>query len=106
VTGQVPVPLTPAERERDRYLRATYNITLGEYNVILAFQGGVCALCGRPPGKRALHVDHDHRTRRTRGLLCFSCNYKIIGRVRDPEVFRRAARYLERPPADEALLAT
>lgn len=97
--------MTPEERARDRYLRTTYGITLAEYGVIFEFQGGVCAVCGRPPKKQALHVDHDHVTGKVRGLVCFNCNHRVIGRVRDPEVFRRAAAYLARPPADEALLA-
>lgn len=104
--------MTPEERARDRYLRTTYGITLTEYNVILEHQGGVCAVCRKPPkppkpGKKArhLHVDHDHRTGKTRGLLCFTCNFEVVGKQRDPELLRAAARYLERPPADEALLA-
>jgi DNA-directed RNA polymerase subunit RPC12/RpoP len=97
--------VTSAERDRDRYLRQTYGITLEEYRVILAFQGGVCAVCRRPPVNRPLHVDHDHVTRRVRGLLCYDCNHRVVGRQRDPEKLRAAARYLERPPADEAMLA-
>lgn len=98
--------MTPEEKKRDAYLRKTYGITLEDYGAMLAYQGGVCAICGRPPVKQALHVDHDHKTKKTRGLLCYNCNHRIVGRQRDPAVFRAAARYLERPPADAALLAT
>lgn len=96
-----------ARRARDRYLRTKYGITLAEFEVIFEFQGGRCAVCGGPPpaSGRSFHVDHDHRTGKVRGLLCWTCNHDLIGRRRDPEVFRAAARYLERPPADEALLA-
>lgn len=97
--------MTPEERKRDAYLRRTYGITLEDYRVIAAHQGGVCAVCGRPPKTRALHVDHDHKTKRVRGLLCFQCNALVVQRHRDPAILRAAARYLERPPADEALLA-
>lgn len=93
-------------KARDAYLRATYGITLAEYNVILAYQNGVCAVCGRPPKKQSLHVDHNHKTGKVRGLLCWTCNLDLIGKRTDPDVFRAAARYLERPPADIALLAT
>ena len=98
--------MTPEEKKRDAYLRKTYGITLEDYGVILAFQGGVCAICSRPPAGRALHLDHDHVTKRPRGLLCFNCNRRVLGRQRDPALLRSAARYLERPPADTALLAT
>lgn len=72
---------------------------------MLAHQEGRCAICDKPPVKRALHVDHDHVTKKVRGLLCFNCNRRVLGRQRNPEIMRSAARYLEHPPADTALLA-
>ena len=45
----------------DLRLRRTFGITLDEYNVRLADQGGVCKICGRPPGTKRLAVDHDHK---------------------------------------------
>jgi len=44
-------------------------------------QGGVCGICKRPPkpGKN-LHIDHDHKTGRPRGLLCYRCNKFMVGR--------------------------
>ena len=98
-------PLSAAERKRDAYLRKTYGIGLVEYAVLLTFQGGVCAVCHRPPKTRSLHVDHDHRTKKIRGLLCFTCNSLVVQRHRDPVILRAAASYIERPPADEAFLA-
>lgn len=95
------MPLTP----RDRYLRRQYGITEAEYQAILEHQGGVCAICQRPPkvGKN-LHVDHDHRSGVVRGLLCVVCNVDLLGRRdKDPSLFRRAAEYLEGPPAPVAL---
>jgi len=42
-------------------------------------QHNCCAICQkalarRADGKTQFHVDHDHATRRVRGLLCMSCN--------------------------------
>lgn len=35
----------------------------------------VCEMCGRPcPTGRALAIDHDHKTKKFRGLLCYVCN--------------------------------
>ena len=69
-----------------------------DYAALLAAQGGVCAICGRPPkqGGRKLHVDHDHRTGRIRGLLCFTCNRYILGKYATVAKLRAAADYLER----------
>jgi hypothetical protein len=36
-----------------------------------------CECCGGPPGKSALHLDHDHRTGKFRGWLCSACNLGI-----------------------------
>jgi len=55
---------------------------IAEYEKRLAEQGGVCAICKRPPkpGKR-LNVDHNHRTLKCRGLLCGPCNGRLLGRL-------------------------
>jgi hypothetical protein len=91
--------VTPEETKRDGDLRRLYGITLADYRRLLTHQGGVCAICRRPPVNRALHVDHDHTTKVVRGLLCFDCNRHLVGRQRHPEKLRAAARYLEAPPA-------
>lgn len=95
--------MTPEEAKRDADLRRLYGITLADYRRLLFHQGGVCAVCARPPVNRALHVDHDHKTKIVRGLLCFDCNSRVVGRQRDPEKLRAAARYLEDPPAAQVL---
>lgn len=84
---------------RDAYLRRTYNITEEDYERLQAAQGGVCAVCHKPPRSRRLHVDHDHSSGLVRGLLCFQCNALLIRRGTSPERFRTAAKYLESPPA-------
>jgi hypothetical protein len=63
---------------------------------MLKAQGGQCAICREPPNpKISLHVDHDHRTGRVRGLLCFTCN-NGLGQLQDsPVLLRKAAAYVE-----------
>ena len=70
-------------------------VTDAEYAAMLERQGRGCAICGSTPKTRRLHVDHDHRTGRVRGLLCFTCNNRIVARGATPERLRRAADYLE-----------
>lgn len=59
-------------------------------------RGNVCWICGQPPKKRALHVDHDHKTGRNRGLLCFRHNSLILGaRGVTAAELRKCADYLD-----------
>lgn len=44
-------------------------------------QGACCAICYKPEGgfKNRLAVDHNHKTGKVRGLLCFYCNkFKVM----------------------------
>jgi hypothetical protein len=56
-------------------------VTDAEYERLLAAQGGHCALCPNVPKRLKkdgtpyrLHADHDHKTGKVRGLLCWKCN--------------------------------
>jgi len=84
-------------------LATIFNLTPDEYDTILEHQGGVCAICSRPPkpGKR-LAVDHDHKTGYVRGLLCFMCNKRVLG-ARSADVLVKTAAYVTDPPALRAL---
>jgi Recombination endonuclease VII len=64
---------------REYHLRRRYGIGQGEVDAMLAAQGGLCAACREDEPK---HVDHDHKTGRVRGMLCFLCN-QALGNVRD-----------------------
>jgi len=101
-------------KRRDAFLIRRYGITLNEYEKILAHQNGVCWICGRPPGKTRLHVDHKHRKndkkrnprevrKDVRGILCWACNSAISKFKDNPELMRKAADYLEKIPAQENL---
>ncbi|WP_448612678.1 endonuclease VII domain-containing protein [Modestobacter sp. URMC 112] len=84
---------------RGYHLRRRYGITAEEADVMLAAQGGLCAVCRAAP---AAHVDHDHATGAVRELLCFNCNGGL-GQFRDdPAVLRAAANYVERHRAGQA----
>ncbi len=75
---------------RDKYLQKTYGISLQDYYRLAAVYKGGCWVCRKPPkpGKN-LAVDHDHALAKTgavrasvRGVLCWYCNKKVIGRRR------------------------
>lgn len=89
-----PVKL-PHEKALERRC-ALYGITPEQYKKMLLLQRGLCAICGRPPKKKSLNIDHDHATNRVRGLLCFVCNHKILTRGVGAILLRAAADYLDR----------
>lgn len=65
---------------------------------MLRLQGGVCAICKKPPKTRRLSVDHRHDKANpvVRGLACMNCNYRLLGRGLDnAELHRAAAAYLD-----------
>ena len=85
-----------AIEERKGHLRRKYGLTLEEYDFLRLAQGDRCLICGAGE-EGGLHVDHDHKTGRVRGLLCGKCN-KAIGLLReDPALFDAASAYLQRP---------
>lgn len=92
-------------KRREQSLRAKYNLTLDDYAKILSYQGGVCAICGRPPSdfKNSLAVDHDHHTRLVRGILCWGCNDLLPNRKELESRLYIALGYLRNPPALLAL---
>lgn len=60
--------------KKERNLQREHSLSLDEYDKIFDKQNGVCAICGNPPEKKRLAVDHCHRTGKIRGLLCTRCN--------------------------------
>lgn len=89
---------------RDARLKRIYGLAPGEYEKILEYQLGNCYICKRPPKEgKNLHVDHNHKTGLTRGLLCWIDN-AALGKFRDSEMkLTNALRYIQNPPAVAAL---
>lgn len=71
-----------------------FGITKEIYDKMFADQGGVCKICGGPPGKRSLAVDHCHKTGKVRGLLCSNCNVGIGNLQDDLNLLEKAAQYI------------
>lgn len=64
---------------REKELKKLYGIDLKDYNKMYQEQNGCCAICGIPQSElnHTLHVDHNHKTNKVRGLLCGNCNTKL-----------------------------
>ena len=80
--------------------RAKYGIEPEQYDRLLSQQDGKCAICQRPElgkgrwGRLSLGVDHDHQSKKVRGLLCGDCN-RALGLFHDnPGIIARATLYL------------
>lgn len=75
--------------------RRLYGITPEQFDATLAAQGGVCALCSKPPSaRRKFAVDHCHTTGKVRGLLCFACNVALGKFNEDPVLMLKAVGYV------------
>lgn len=73
---------------------AKYGLTVEDYERMLTDQGGTCAVCGDPPGAKALAIDHDHATGRARALLCVRCNTALGHALDDPARLLALAAYV------------
>ena len=72
----------------------TYGMSVADYNAALARQDGLCPICLKR-SEQKLCVNHDHKTRRRRALLCLNCNVGLGRYKDDPAAMRRGADYLE-----------
>lgn len=81
---------------KDRYYKSKYGISLDEYNQMLTSQNDSCKLCKKHKSnfKRSLAVDHDHKTKKVRGLLCYRCNKIFVG-MHTLDTARATVKYLE-----------
>ncbi len=89
-------------------LSKKYGIPPDEYWKMFNSQGGLCAICGQPPGGdgrfKRLSVDHDHGCcpgaescgTCVRGLLCRPCNFGLGGFRDRVELLHAAEAYLKR----------
>lgn len=96
-----------SERQRQRHLddpwyakeahfKRKYRITRSDYEVMLAEQGGRCAICKKEPCDKMLAVDHNHKTGKVRQLLCDNCNHLIGFAGESTSTLMSAIVYLER----------
>lgn len=66
------------DRNLNIYLIAKYGITLEQKKEMFLEQDSKCLICSNEIlNSRQIHVDHDHKTNKIRGILCGSCNTKL-----------------------------
>lgn len=80
---------------RNETIKRVYGLTSEDYDRMLVSQDGRCGICRRRSLKRRLAIDHNHKTKAVRGLLCQRCN-RALGSLGDNlENVMRFVRYLE-----------
>jgi DNA-directed RNA polymerase subunit M/transcription elongation factor TFIIS len=90
-----------AERDRERHILKTYGLSMLQVEELLLTQEGKCPIClctlSTEQGSRdILHIDHDHKTGKIRGLLCYACNAGL-GQFKDSSSsMRRVANRLRK----------
>lgn len=100
-------------RNRNKFLKNKYNLTVFQYKNLFKSQGGTCACCksklditavqvvrsGRRSGTEPV-VDHCHTTGKVRGILCFSCNI-TLGHAKDNiKILESMIEYLQQNKGD------
>jgi hypothetical protein len=90
-------PYKRKESNRRSKIKRLYLISMEEYLAILKSQHGTCAIChsADPGGRGSFAVDHCHKTKLIRGLLCHKCNVGLGLYNESPKALRSAAHYLE-----------
>lgn len=90
------------DKIKESKLKRVYGISLEEYNKLLKKQGGVCAICRnketiKQNGKIIdLGVDHNHKTKKVRELLCSKCNPALGNLNEDISLFYKCIEYLKK----------
>ncbi len=98
-------PEESRRRTRESHARRRYGMTTTERNDLFKSQGKRCPICKTDKcqgggfimdGQRTgFTVDHCHKTKRVRGIICHHCNL-VLGHARDSvEVLSAAIAYLK-----------
>lgn len=83
------------EKYWERNIKKRFGITIEDYDKILKKQKGRCAICGKKKRQR-LGVDHNHKTGKVRGLLCYNCNAGLGMFKEDKSFLKKAIKYVGR----------
>ena len=88
------------ETMRKKKLQKRYGITFEQYEQMFQNQNGLCAVCGKPEARKFngvitfLTIDHCHKTKKVRELLCHKCNITIGMADENIEILASAIKYL------------
>jgi hypothetical protein len=93
-----------SDRCRNRWhLLQAYGLTPDDWAMLVSLTGGRCPICRRKQRYQEMAVEHRHSDGLVRGLACQRCNQNLAAFYENPEMLRRAADFLENPPAEKML---
>jgi hypothetical protein len=75
-----------------------YDMSWPEYTAMRLEQQNSCAICKidfATLSTKLIHIDHDHRTLRVRGIVCHRCNQRLAT-LDDEAWMNRGLQYLEK----------
>ena len=75
-------------------IKYQYGITVEQYYDLILSQKNKCALCRKPLDVKSV-IDHNHKTKKVRGLLCRQCNTGLGLFGDSSKILRRAINYIE-----------
>ena len=81
---------------KGEHLKRTYGMSIQEWDTLFNAQNGKCAICFKSPeSNKDLCVDHNHITKKVRGLLCRNCNSMIGYSKESVLILEEGIRYLK-----------
>lgn len=80
------------EYGRNCQIKTLYGISIDEFNKLVSEQSGKCFICDRKPNR--LYIDHCHKTKNIRKLLCQQCNSGIGMFGENIETMMKAIQYI------------
>lgn len=90
--------LSHPEGHKANSLKYAYGATLEEYYKLMHRAKNKCEVCGKRSGRlrqQKLNLDHNHATKKLRGILCGSCN-RGLGYFKDSIVLlQKMIKYLK-----------
>lgn len=84
------------EQRKHYTIKDKYGISIEDFNKMLKKFNNRCNICDKEHSEDSpLHIDHCHKTKFVRGLLCESCNF-ALGYLKDSiSVIKKSIIYLE-----------
>lgn len=88
------------QMSRRHSIRHNYGIEIDRVEQLFAEQNGKCLICNADivlggNGKKSAHIDHCHKTKGFRGILCSNCNTGLGQFHDDPALLTAAITYLQ-----------